>query len=246
MTPNGTSYEMCLEELQQGRKCIKCSSADARYAANLHQSHKKSIDEVPEAFRSHMDQPNLLYLACFADGSLKVGTTTQKRKERRLREQGAIWATIVAKTLNGYTVRILEDLVTDQLSIQQAVSTKRKLAGLANPISRKDAKNKLERSIREVQAVLEDAQNLDYEPHVTEWENDALENNLWSNVHLYPRDLTNGAHALKIVGMVGRIAALSPEDSSDVFIADLNPLFGVEMEIGRFDTEELLVQDALF
>ena len=46
--------------------------------------------------------------------------------------------------------------------------------------------------------------------------------------------------------MVGRIAALSPEDSSDVFIADLNPLFGVEMEIGRFDTEELLVQDALF
>ena len=246
MTQNGASYEICLEEPQQGRKCLKCSNADARYAANLHQSHKKSIDEVPQAFRSHMDQPNFLYLACFADGSLKVGTTTQNRKERRLREQGAIWATIVAKTLNGYTVRIMEDLVTDQLSIQQAVSTKRKLAGLVNPISRKDAKDKLEHVSREVQGVLEDAQNLDYEPHVIEGENDALENSLWSNVHLYPRDLTNGAHALKIVDMVGRVAALSPEDSSDVFIADLNPLFGVEIENGRFDTEDLLVQDALF
>jgi len=35
-------------------------------------------------------------------------------------------------------------------------------------------------------------------------------------------------------------------NSSDVFIADLDALFGIEIEIGEFPREELLVQDALF
>lgn len=246
MTKTGSSYEICLEKPQQGRKCSKCFNADARYAANLHQSHKKKIDEVPQEFRSHMDQPNLLYLACFADGSLKVGTTTLKRKERRLREQGALWASIVARTPNGYAVRVLEDLVTEQLSIRQAVSTKKKVAGLANPLNENDAREKLGKVLQQVETLLLDTQDLEYEILGTDWENEALKNSIWKNVHQYPRDLTEGAHSLKIVDVIGRVGALSPANSKDVFVADLDPLFGVEIEIGEFPTEDLLVQDALF
>ena len=246
MTQEGTSYKICLEKPKIGRKCQKCSNADARYAANLHHSHTKNVNEVPQEFRNHMEQPNYLYLATFADGTIKIGTTTEKRKERRLREQGALWATIIAKTLDGYTVRTLEDLVTEELSIQQSVTTKKKIAGLLRPADRTEVRKELKRVSGAVEALIQKVDYLDCELLGMKWENDALENSIWENVHSYPWDLTNGPHAVKVIDVIGRIGALSPVNSSDVFIADLDALFGIEIEIGEFPREELIVQDALF
>ena len=246
MTDGGSTYKGCAGKPQKGRKCPKCTSADARYAANLHHAHIKNMADLPSEFQRHMEQPNYLYLASFGDGSMKVGTTTSHRKERRLQEQGALWAIVLAKTLDGFAVRRLEDLVTTELSIQQAVSTKKKITGLLHPIERKQAKENLDLARKEVEELLLSVENITCDIVGIEWENKALKSETWKNVHLYPRDLSSGAHLLRIVDVIGRIGALVPEDSSDVFIADLDTLFGIELEIGSFPTEDLLIQDALF
>ena len=246
MTEGGASYKGCTSRAQKGRKCLKCASADARYAANLHHAHTKEKEDLPPEFHNHMGQPNYLYLASFGDGSIKVGTTTSQRKDRRLREQGALWAIVVAKTADGFAVRTLEDLVTTELAIQQSVSAKKKINGLLKPINREKAKEKLNHAAWEVERLLLSNGSVNCDFLGVEWENDAYKPDLWNDVHLYPVDLSTGAHALTVVDVIGRIGAFTPENSSDVFIADLGSLFGLELEMGMFPTEDLLVQDALF
>ena len=246
MSRGGSTFKICPGKPQKGRKCSKCLAADGHYAANLHHAHTKDISDLPEEFRAHMQQPNFLYLASFGDGSLKVGTTTSHRKDRRLKEQGALWAVIVAKTVDGFAVRVLEDLVTKELSIGQAISTKKKIAGILNPIDQLKAQESLKSAFSEVEKLLTKTKSIEYELLGSEWENDRYESGLWNDVHLYPRSLSAGAHSLQILDVIGRICAISPKNSSDVFIADLDPLFGVVLETGHFPTEELLVQDALF
>ena len=246
MTEGGSRYKGCAGRAQKGRKCPKCTSADARYAANLHHAHTKEKGNLPNEFRNHMEQPNYLYLASFGDGSIKVGTTTSRRKDHRLREQGALWAIVVAKTLDGFTVRTLEDLVTRELSIQQSVSTKKKIAGLLKPIKRQKARENLNIASKEVETLLLSDGGIDCDILGIEWENDTCNPDVWNDIHLYPRDLSTGAHALTLIDVIGRVGAFAPENSSDIFIADLDALFGFELEMGMFPTEEILVQDALF
>ncbi|MCH1513311.1 MAG: DUF2797 domain-containing protein [Acidimicrobiales bacterium] len=246
MTKNGSRYNECRNKLNKGRKCPKCSAAEAMYAANLHHAHTKDRTEMSLEFRQHMEQPNYLYLARFSDGSIKVGTTTSQRKDRRLEEQGACQAMIVAKTPDGFSVRIIEDRITAELSIPQAVSTKRKITGLVSPKNTEQATEELSIMTHRVHHLLERADELDCEILQLPWENVGLQTNLWKNVHRYPRHLSTGAHSLKILGALGRVAAFTPDSSSDVFIADLGELFGIELENGIFPTEDLLVQDSLF
>ena len=246
MSQGGSAFKICAGRPVKGRKCQKCRSADARYAANLHHAHTKKISDLPEAFRVHLEQPNFLYLASFGDGSIKIGTTTSHGKERRLREQGALWAIIVAKTLDGFTVRVLEDLVTKELSIGQAVSTKKKIAGILYPVDQFQAKKSLKSRFSAVEKLLAKTTNIEYEILGSEWENDRYRSDIWNEVHLYPRSLSSGAHSLRIVDVIGRVCAVSPAKSSDIFVTDLDPLFGLSLEMGVFPTEELLVQDALF
>ena len=246
MTKDGSRYNECQNKPNKGRKCPKCSTAEAIYAANLHHAHTKDRAETSPEFRRHMEQPNYLYLARFSDGSIKVGTTTTQRKDRRLEEQGACQAMLVAKTLDGFSVRTIEDRVTAELSIPQAVSTKRKITGLISPKNTEQAAEELAIITHRVHCLLEHADDLDCEILQLPWENVGLQSNLWKNVHRYPRPLSSGAHSLEIVGALGRIAAFTPDSSSDVFIADLDELFGIELEIGIFPTEDLLVQDSLF
>ena len=113
-------------------------------------------------------------------------------------------------------------------------------------VEENDAREKLRKVLQQVETLLLDTQDLEYEILGTDWENETLKNSIWKNVHPYPRNLTEGAHSMEIVDVIGRVGALSPADSKDVFVADLDPLFGVEIEIGEFPTEDLLVQDALF
>jgi hypothetical protein len=246
MTKTGSRYNECRNNPRKGRKCSKCSSAEAVYAANLHHAHTKGRDEITPEFRRHMEQPNYLYLARFGDGSIKVGTTTAQRKDRRLQEQGAWQAIFVAKTFDGFLVRTLEDLVTEELSIQQAVSTKKKISGIVNPKNSEKAMEELVAIKDKIHHLFEYSDDYDYELLQTPWENIEFQSSVWKNVHLYPRSLATGAHSLQIIALIGRVAAFTPDGSSDVFVADLDELFGIELEIGVFPTEDLLVQDSLF
>ncbi|MGI9642827.1 MAG: DUF2797 domain-containing protein, partial [Acidimicrobiia bacterium] len=117
-----------------GRLCKACAIADATFASNLHHAHNRDRSTIDPEVAEHLRQPNLLYLAAFRDGSVKVGTTTAKRGDKRLVEQGAWTARFVTRADDGYAVRDLEDRVTTELGIAQSVSIGRKLDGMVTPV----------------------------------------------------------------------------------------------------------------
>ncbi|MFV2040323.1 MAG: DUF2797 domain-containing protein, partial [Acidimicrobiales bacterium] len=131
---NHPTYVDCPDTPQAGsRKCAGCSVIDATFAANLHRAHTLDRAEIDPAVAEHLRQPNLLYIAAFRDGSVKVGTTTEKRGHVRLLEQGAWRAVIVARADDGYVVRTVEDTVTAEVGLSQSVSIARKVEGMASP-----------------------------------------------------------------------------------------------------------------
>ena len=67
----------------------------------------------------------------------------RNRIETRLLEQGAIHAVLVVETPDGITVRLLEDLITEELGIGQAISIRKKIDGLLNPLVRDSLQKEL-------------------------------------------------------------------------------------------------------
>ena len=125
----------CLNRPESGSKlCTQCSISDATFASNLHHAHTRDRADIDPAIAEHLRQPNVLYLAAFRDGSVKVGTSTARRHHKRLTEQGAWRALVVATTTDGYAVRDIEDRVTAELEVPQPVSIGRKLDGMASPL----------------------------------------------------------------------------------------------------------------
>ena len=139
---------------ERSRTCTTCSVAEAVFASQLHHAHTEPSRVTDSAMVQHLQQPNLLYLAGFRDGSVKIGTSTAVRIEKRLLEQGAWQARIVAEAADGYSVRIAEDLITTSLHIPQSVSASRKLAGLGRPLTDETLTARLEPLATEVTHLL--------------------------------------------------------------------------------------------
>ena len=119
--------------LPQSLTCDRCTANDATFASQLHHAHTRGRGEIDAAVRSHLEKPNVLYLAGFRDGSIKVGTSTKPRLQTRLAEQGAWRAVIAADAADGFAVRTLEDRVTSEIGLPQSVAIGRKLNGLERP-----------------------------------------------------------------------------------------------------------------
>ncbi len=212
------------------------------------------------AVRDHLSQTNLLYIAGFRDGSIKVGTTTESRTQQRLAEQGAWRARLVARAFDGVAVRQLEDLVTELLGIPQAVSISRKLDGLAVSSENEAAERERElmatiaSAAAKVRQVIDHAGDTRFEATDIDWQAPSHDHPVWHRVHRYPLALDEGAHQIEIVDAVGRAIAFRRSGtteprgsaSNDVFVADLGRLFGVELELGEHGSTEIAVQDSLF
>lgn len=241
------SHVDCANRPRPGqRTCANCAAAEATFASNLHHAHNRDRSGMDSAVVAHLDQPNLLYLAAFRDGSVKVGTTTEARRDKRLSEQGAWRALLVARTPDGFGVRVLEDKVTADLGVAQSVSVGRKLTGMAEP--RSDAE--LERTLHDlggrvralVQSSRRPGQQLVGEP----WSFPADPGVDWHGLHRYPVRLDTGAHDLVVRAACGRLIVVERPDGADRFVADIGQLFGVELDVGDHGSEELAVQDSLF
>ncbi|MGA9870759.1 MAG: DUF2797 domain-containing protein, partial [Rhodococcus sp. (in: high G+C Gram-positive bacteria)] len=98
----------------------------------MHTVHRGGF--VSKSLEPHVMQPHWLYIATFANGVHKVGTAANTRKWGRLAEQGAICAEYVAWAVDGKVVRLLEDRVTEELQVRQAVRSSAKAAALALPV----------------------------------------------------------------------------------------------------------------
>jgi len=241
------SHTDCLNRPEKGsRLCRQCSISDATFASNLHHAHTKDRATIDPAIAEHLRQPNLLYLAAFRDGSIKVGTTTSKRATKRLAEQGAWRARLVAQASDGYAVREIEDRATEELGLAQSVSISRKLDGMASPVPDDNLIEMLVRhatAVDELRARMSDKR---LDAHRDQWIFPNSDAELWTGLHRYPLKLNTGQHDLEVVAACGRMVVVQRCGTTDVFVADLGQLYGIEMVIGDYESDELAVQDSLF
>ncbi|MFT7474399.1 MAG: hypothetical protein ACI81L_001324 [Verrucomicrobiales bacterium] len=232
--------------LHHGRTCDRCAASDATFASQLHHAHNKGHSELDSAVRTHLEQPNSLYLAAFRDGSIKVGTSTAARLPTRLEEQGAWAAQVVAAATDGFAVRTLEDRITVELGLSQSVSVRRKLAGLLQPVSDDHLRAELSRwtvTVHSLMARLDDSRTT---PSSTGWVSSISTDPIWARVHPYPLKLHSGNHDVEFIAASGRVTVLGRPGSSDRFLADLRTLYGIELRIADVEPDELAVQDSLF
>ena len=245
----GVDYVDCLQQPVPGSKrCRGCISVEAAFAANLHHAHRRDPSTLDAAVAEHLRQPNLLYLAGFADGSIKVGTTTETRTQQRLSEQGAWLAQIVAEAADGVVVRELEDRVTDELGIAQSVSMRRKLDGLVQQQPESMLTSAIDRMGDAVRRLVDHMGDPALISTSSTWEHPTRQDSAWQSPVRYPFPLSEGAHNLEVRQACGRAVALSRvgSTSDDIFVADIGQLFGVVIEPGAHVTPEITVQDSLF
>ncbi|MCW4464113.1 DUF2797 domain-containing protein [Glutamicibacter sp. MNS18] len=124
------SHHICprTKALNSGTQCAACRRLDQ--TKFMHHFHKTG--EAPEGLRRYLEQPHFLYVASFANGTTKVGTTSTQSKWTRLVTQGAVSARYIARAADGAAIRILEDLVTEHCGLRQQVRQKAKIQGLCS------------------------------------------------------------------------------------------------------------------
>ncbi len=239
-------YDCANRPTSVNRKCTPCSVADAAHASLLHHSHRRDGEPVLDgSVADHLAQPNVLYVAAFRDGSLKIGTSNAERAMTRLAEQGAWSAVLVAEAVNGYLVRIVEDAVTQVLGLPQSVSMVRKLQGFVRPVDDAVLRVRLNQAIDRIHQLIDGTDGIAAIDQPWRFNH----HDQWDRVVRYPADLAAGAHELEILAACGRaVLARVPGDdeANDSFVADLGRLYGHELEWGRFGTPTLTIQGSLF
>ncbi|MDW4907818.1 DUF2797 domain-containing protein [Streptomyces sp. ADMS] len=227
---------------EQSGQCAHCAGRDDfRFAHQVHQG-----GHAPAALVQYMAQPHWLYAATFADGTTKVGTAAEPRKRSRLDEQGALFATYLAKADDGRAVRHLEDALTRRLDLPQTVRAAAKLQSLATLPDLSTARVAHEKDIARAAEALADM-NI---PSVLEsWTPPAQGARLRAPSAervLYPHDLREGEHGFTPVSCVGS-QVLTALDSDDVgYLLDLGVLKGRSIVLGSFSSPGTAVQSALF
>ena len=238
-------FPNCEKYALNGKRCASCTKDENIFAAQFHNVHTRESQLTSTKILKQMQQPNLLYLAAFYDGSIKVGTSSSSRIETRLLEQGAICASVLVETPDGITIRVLEDLITDELGVSQAISTKKKIDGLLNPVEKKTVLAKLAIMAGKAQQSIESSGIKDFEKINTIWENDYAYEKCWQRIQKYPNSLAIGSHDFRVVSLIGRVAALT-HSSGMTLLADLDEILGLALEVGEFSGDELSVQEKLF
>ncbi|GGS93360.1 DUF2797 domain-containing protein [Streptomyces chromofuscus] len=228
---------------EQSGQCTRCLGRDDfRFAHQFHHG-----GHAPEALVQYMAQPHWLYLATFADGTTKVGTAAEPRKRSRLAEQGALFATYLAKAADGRTVRHLEDALTRRLDVPQTVRGAAKLQALADLRDLSTARAAHDKDVARVSESLADM-NI---PAVMEaWtppsEGDRLRAADAERV-LYPHDLREGEHGFTPISCVGsQVLAVLDSDDDIAYLSDLGALKGRRITLGTFSSPGTAVQSALF
>ncbi len=235
----------CEKIVKSGKKCDNCIREDNIFASQFHSVHKKDRSSISQKILKRMQKENILYIAGFFDGSTKVGTSASNRIQTRLLEQGAIHAVLMAETPDGITVRLLEDLITEDLGIGQAVSIGKKIDGLLKPLMRDALQKELKIISRKVKDCISTSGITDITEITSTWDNEYSAETCWDTIQKYPISLSSGSHDLKVKSVVGRVAALS-HNSGMTLAADLNELLGITVESGKIAGEEISVQAQVF
>ncbi|WP_304658997.1 DUF2797 domain-containing protein [Arthrobacter zhaoxinii] len=228
---------------ERGYQCSSCFIRDE--VRGIHNSHR--ADNIPEALRRYLEQPHWLYVATFADGSTKVGTAADGRKQLRLIEQGAVCARYVARAGDGMVVRVLEDAVTAVVGLQQAVRAGTKTAALTRPLAAGELDARNAEAAESVRTMLADTGVTGFRTADEVWEPPAqFATVLDTPCELYPCDPGAGEHGMVISAVLGATALVRVDGEETLFAADLSRLKGRRLEYGPFRTAVPALQAALF
>ncbi len=250
--PADRDHVLCPERApaEQGTQCGPCFAVDD--SRLIHDFHRGG--RVPPGLRAYLMQPHWLYVASFANGASKVGTAAQLRKWHRLAEQGAVVARYVARAGDGRVVRILEDLVTRDAGLPQAVRSTAKVAGLTDPRPAAELESENSRLADRVRDLLHGA-GIDagtgtggYQVVDERWLRPGLADAVCAPAvrHAYPHDLGSDAHGFRIAGLSGGVALARLAGSDLDFIVNLGGLKARAIDLGEHRSEVPAVQEALF
>ncbi|WP_330335593.1 DUF2797 domain-containing protein (plasmid) [Streptomyces sp. NBC_00536] len=224
-------------------QCFACASRDEfRFAHQFHQG-----GHAPDTLIAYMAQPHWLYLATFADGTTKVGTAAEPRRRSRLDEQGALFATYLAKSPDGQAVRHLEDALTRRLDLAQTVRSAAKLRALADLRTLTAARTSHDHAVARAAADLAD---MNVPAVLEEWtppeEGNQLRTPDTERV-LYPHDLREGEHGFTPRSCIGtQVLAVLENDDETGYLLDLGALKGRRIVLGPFTSPGTAVQASLF
>ncbi|WP_326681661.1 DUF2797 domain-containing protein [Streptomyces sp. NBC_01237] len=226
-----------------GSQCAACGGRDEfRFAHHVHTG-----GPVPQALALYMNQPHWLYVATFADTTTKVGTAAEPRWRSRLDEQGPLVATYLAKGPDGSAVRFVEDALTRRLDLTQTVRATAKLQGLARLSDTAPAHDAHARHVRRAAEVLTELGiPVDLQPW-TPPEQSRLASTPGADRLLYPHDLREGEHGLRVHSVAGSQALVTLSGDSLHYLLDLSALKGRRITLGaHFRSPPATVQPALF
>ncbi|MCQ9166109.1 DUF2797 domain-containing protein [Arthrobacter sp. STN4] len=212
----------------------------------MHDFHRSGIG--PAGLKAYLAQPHWLYVATFADGTVKVGTASQRSKWSRLAEQGAIVARYVAHARDGSVVRVLEDAVSAGLGLTQFVRGTAKFAALLQPRPGAELEAANAAAAGTVRDFLGTAGVDGFEPVSEQWERSAFADAVARPGQriAYPLPLASGEHGVRLNAMVGSYALVSVDDTETVFLADLAALKGRKIDFGNYTTDVPAFQESLF
>jgi hypothetical protein len=235
----------CPQQAQAGPggQCAACLGRDDfRFA---HHAHKGG--QAPAALTAYLGQPHLLYVATFAHAASKVGTAAAPRRVSRLDEQGPVHATYLLQVSDGRAVRVLEDTLSRDAGLTQAIRGSAKLAALTNPDPRQ-ARTAHEGAVGRALAALT---ALGIRPEPEEWTPPACGAELRSQRQgerlAYPHDLREGEHGFQVESCSGSHALVRLAPGGDArYVLDLNALKGRRVLIGSYTSPAMPLQGSLF
>lgn len=229
---------------ERGYQCINCLlNDDLRF---LHDAHRSGA--APDGLRAYLAQPHWLYVATFASGTSKVGTASDVRKRLRLAEQGAVAARYVARADDGRIVRVLEDMVSQQTELTQAVRSATKLTALRAPQSPAELDRINANHARTVRNLLSGAELEGFATVDQTWELPESGRRVMGSDSrtAYPLELAAGGHGLMLEALLGSIALIRTREGGPTYLADLNGLKGRRIELGSYRSQLPPVQVSLF
>ena len=235
----------CEKLVKSGKKCSNCIREDNIFAAQFHNVHTKDRNSISQTILKRMQRESILYIAGFFDGSTKVGISTSNRIQTRLLEQGAIHAVLTVETPDGISVRLLEDLITEELGISQAISTRKKIDGLLNPLMQGSVQKALNVISTKVKECISGSGIIGIKEIGTTWDNKYSSEKCWEKIQKYPISLSTGSHDMEVISVVGKVIALK-HSSGMALLADLDELLGITVEFGEITGDEINVQAKLF
>ncbi|MFJ2621541.1 DUF2797 domain-containing protein [Glutamicibacter sp. NPDC087344] len=237
--------------VRTGTQCDFCQRRDQ--SKFMHHFHKTG--EAPAGMRTYLEQPHFLYVASFAHGATKVGTTSVQSKWSRLAQQGVVVARYVAGAADGAAIRVLEDLVTEHVGLGQQVRQKSKIKGLTSWELNLDGLEKINQSsanqTREFLAAQRGLETYGIEVLDQRWQQPDYAQAVieaWDIRSLHPWDqkIVETTLKLRIRGVLGQSLMVDSGPSTTLRLIDAAELKTRELKIAEELGDFQEAQSALF